>query len=237
MKSLNSIIAGALAAWLSMSQPIFAEPQAVNTKAPDPIKISASVDYNSKYVFRGFTFSETPVIQTTVIANQGDVSVIGFANVDAQTRELTEADVTLEYTKPIGKNATLSLGYTYLGLPTTDFKKTQEVYAGITIENSLKPTLRVFHDFDKGKGTYTEFSLSKEFNIGSQPISVSTTLGHNDHYFREGSGFSQLELNINAPIQLGKNTTIFPKIKYSKSLCPEDFKTQLQYGVGVEFTF
>ena len=248
MKLIKSILTGILAGWLTVTSPSFAEEpiqpikqeQAGQTLEEEtyksPIALDFRADYLSKYVFRGVAYSNKPVIQHTLCASYGDLTAIGFANYDTQTDRFNETDITLDFTKALNNYLTLSSGYTILTFPNTEEKETQEVYAGITLERMLNPSLLLVHDFKEGKGIYGEFSIGHDFDFGKLGISASAALGYNDHYFREKSGLSHLELGLATPISLGKNITFTPMINHSESL-NRDFESELYGRISLDFNF
>ncbi len=205
-----------------------------------PINVTSKTDYFSKYIFRGMNFSDKPVVQENVLINYKDLTFWVFGNYDTQTRKINEEDLIIDYTNPINKNKDLlfSTGWAVFTFPNTEFKNTQEVYAALSLVNNkyLNPSIFFAHDFKDGKGNYLEASLSRGFNLGKIPLSAVTKLAYNDHYYREKSGLSHLELGLGLPIKLGKNTTLSPSITRSESL-DKDFKSETYWRICLEHKF
>ena len=170
-KLLSAILASSLA-WL---------PAPVKAEEPDKsflndVACEARIDYLSKYIYRGFTYSEGDVVQGTLTLSKDNFSVIGFFNEDRTTHEVNEEDITFDYSQDIGEKLRVSAGYTYLYVPNPDFKNTQEVYVGANVKTFLNPSVKLVHDFDEGKGNYVEGSVSHELSIGKIPVALSATL-------------------------------------------------------------
>lgn len=101
----------------------------------------------------------------------------------------------------------------------------------------LCPSLMFVHDFKQGKGNYIETSVHSVFNLEKIPLLATTKLAYNNHYYRESSGFSHLELGLASPIKIRKNTTLFPSITYQKALDRKDFADGNYFGISLEHKF
>jgi len=234
MKFAKSIVASILAGWLAVASPSYGEDNQGAAKSK-VISLHATTDILSKYVLRGYSYSEKPVMQETLTASYNDVSLIGFMNYDLDTRNLNELDLTMDITKRIG-SATWSAGYTLLSFPNSNYKKTQEIYAEITLDTLLNPQVKVYHDFDEGRGTYAELSCRHMFGSGQARVSASAALGYNRHYYRARSGLSHAEFRLSLPVQANEKVAITPFIDYSKSL-DKDFQDELFGGVSISLGF
>ena len=231
MKLKNKLISALLASTLAWHSPVKAEKSFF-----DDVACEARVDYISDYFFRGVSYSQGEVMQGTLSLNKGPLTVIGFANKDLTTQDVNELDVTLDYTKDVGEKLKLSSGYTFLSFPGFEPSQTQEVYAGATLKTFLNPSLKVVKDFEAGDGNYVEGSVSHEFKIKDVPINLSATLGYNDHYFREDSGLSHLEMKASTSIPLSENLTLTPYVGHSGSL-DKDFDDETYAGIGLSYKF
>lgn len=208
-------------------------------KQEAPIEVSSKTDFFSKYVYRGMKFSDKSVVQENLKASYKGLTFLGFGNYDTESRKVNEEDLIIDYTTPINDKISLSLGYGVFTFPNTDFKKTQEVYAAFSLENEkcLNPSIALVHDFKEGKGNYLEAAVSKEFNVWNTILLTKAKLAYNDHYYRENSGFSHLELSLSNPINLSKNTSIVPSINLSKAIDKKDFDDEFYWGIGLEHKF
>ncbi|GAF98055.1 unnamed protein product, partial [marine sediment metagenome] len=168
---------------------------------PSPLSLSLTTDVLSKYMFRGFTYSEGPVVQLVPTVTYGNLSLVGFVNYDNVFGDFNETDLTLDYTRQFEKLC-LSLGYTYITFPNIEVNDTQEIYAIASLDGLLQPSLKIFHDIDDISGTYIEGTLSHDFDINGFPLSVTALLAYNDHFLREESGFSHAELKFAVPLRI-----------------------------------
>ena len=231
MKLKNKLISALLASTLAWQSPVKAEESFF-----DDVACEARVDYLSKYFFRGLTYSEGEVMQGTLSLNKGPFTVIGFTNKDLTTQEVNETDVTFDYSQDVGEKLRLSTGYTFLKFPGLEPSQTQEVYAGATLKTFLNPSLKLVRDFEAGDGNNVQGTISHEVKVKDFPINLSATLGYNDHYFREDSGLSHLEMKASTSIPLSENLTLSPYISHSKSL-DKDFNNETYAGIGLSYKF
>ena len=221
--------------WLSLTQPAFAE------KPVEPIKqeqsklnVNVNADFLGLYNFRGFKYSEGPVTQITPTVTHGNISLIGFANYDNKSKKFNETDLTIDFTKEIDI-LLLSLGYSGLKFPNTEVNDTQEVYVMASLDQLLKPTLKAFHDFKDIKGTYLEGTLSHDFK--KVPLSITTLLAYNDHFLREESGFSHVELKLSTHINLTDKITVSPSLNHSHAFDKTNLENLTYSGVSVNVNF
>lgn len=236
-----------LAAWLALAgQNVVAQENKPKQKieesagedgSQERVGFSSKTDFFSKYVFRGFTYSDKPVIQQSVTASYKDLNITGWFNFDTEMEDLNEEDLMIDFAKSLGE-VTLLAGYELFTFPNTDIPKTQEVYIGVSLDKVLlNPTLLVFYDFEDGDGTYGEFSLNEGVKFGDVEVLANAKLGYNDHYFRENSGLSHVEIGVAIPINLTDNLAITPNVNYSKSLDDRDFEDELYGGISLELRF
>lgn len=193
----KTIMCGMVAAWLSLAS-----------------ASAASIDFLSRYMFRGFTYSKGAVTQLTHKHTKGRYSLIGFVNYE---KEINEADLTLDYTKQVGKNY-LSFGYSCLTFPNTDIKNTGEFHTAIT---SPKISFTIFHDIKDVKGQYAQFTFTHK--------SLTALVAYNHHFLRQESGLSHAELKFLRKV--GKTTLM---LNYSHAL-DKSLENMLSGGIMVKF--
>jgi hypothetical protein len=235
MKLIKYLLGNIAYALLSLTQPVFAE-EAVEPIKQEQSKLNFSLrtDLLSRYMFRGFTYSEGPVAQLTPTATYGNMSLIGFANYDTGLENFNETDLTIDFTKPV-KNIRLSAGYTYLKFVNTGANDTQEVYATASLDTLLNPTLKIIHDFGDVNGTYIEATLCYDFD--KIPLSVTALLAYNNHFLRKESGFSHVELRVAVPLKITGKLTINPMLNCSYALDKTNLENMLSMGIGFNISF
>ena len=201
-----------------------------------PIDITSKTDYFGKYVYRGFNFSDEPVVQENLTISHKGLTAWLFGNYNTETKQIDEQDLILDFTTPINKkgNLLLSMGHGTYTFPGTDIKKTQEVYAGLILDNPklFNPTLFLFHDFKDGNGNYVELGGSTQV----KGVDLSGKIGYNNHYYRKDSGFSHLEFRAARPIKLNNKTTLIPSVTLQKAL-QGDFTNKQYLGISIEHKF
>jgi len=231
MKLINALLLGGT---LLFPAQAIAE-QKPEAKQESKAEFFVSMQCMNKMVFRGLTFSEDPILNSTLLFTRDGLSVIGFINYDTRKGQVNELDIMLEYARPVG-DFTVTAGFGYYGFIGQSIDKTQELYVTATLEKLLKPSLKLFFDYDEGSGIYGEFSMSHYFDLGKVDVSASVSLGFNHKYFRENTGFSHTALNLTMPVEIAEGINVVPKITYSKSLDEEEVKDQFYGGISLDMT-
>jgi len=192
------------------------------------VDINADVSFLTDYVWRGQTYAEGGVVQP----NFG----IGFANglslgvwadyiVEDDLRGgslVNEVDYTLDYSLergPVG----FSVGYIFYDFPgTPDGGNTEELYAGVSLNTVLSPTLTVYRDVDAIDGTYVVFQMEHSMELTDKTdLSFGGTLAWGSASYHEGyfgvkeSSLSDYSLTASLSYALTKTITITPIISYT----------------------
>ena len=131
---------------------------------------SASVDVMSNYMWRGIKLSNATVVQPSVGMTYGAFGANLWANWDNgctlstcnNNGELTETDLTLNYTFSIDK-LSLDIGYIYYGLEAAG--DTQEAYVSAGYDVLLSPSLTIYHDFEEGQGAFIVASIGHSVDL------------------------------------------------------------------------
>ncbi len=135
----------------------------------------------SKYVFRGVDLSDNKWVSQF----GADLSYKGFtlsywsnlltkdiAGTDFESGDISETDITLNYSFTPIELLTFNVGNTFYSLENS--ADTNELYVKTTVNTLLSPTLSIFWDWDESKETGLFYSLSvghsfelmKKFNLG-----------------------------------------------------------------------
>lgn len=240
MKLIKSLLTGLLAAYIATVAPLKAgqlepvEKPNQDVSRTNKFEFSAGLDFLTLYNFRGFKYSEGPVIQATPTIGFQNFSLIGFFNYDTEAGNINESDLTLDYTQKFGK-ACLSVGYTYLTFPNTEAEDTQEVYLWAVFDSPLNPAIKLWHDFDDIQGTYIEGILSHDFDISDIPLSVTGTLAYNDHFLREESGFSHAIIGLSSPVELPNDLTANLRVGYSWAFDRKNLEDLFVGGIEIKY--
>lgn len=203
------------------------------------VQLKAKNDLISKYVFRGIPYSQGKVLNQYLSAssklpkNLGNLTATAFGNYDFEKKEYNEADIFIDYAKPINDKLTLLAGWGAYYSPTDFFEDTHEAYIGLTANLPLNPTIIAVKDLDESKGKYIEPSVSHQI----RNLNLSAKLGYNDEYFREKSGFSHLESTVSYKINPTENTTIEPFISHSESFDKSFLEDETYGGIRTSINF
>jgi len=180
----------------------------------------AAVGLYSKYVWRGFELSEDSlVIQPSVTVAYKGFGINLWGNLDtnqsgmeSQAFNWNETDLTLSYDGAVGMVG-YSLGYIYYNLD--DLEDTQEVYAGLSLDVLLAPTLTVYKDIANLPGWYGTFGIGHSLAINDKlALDLGARVGYLDndadyHEFHDGLLSASLSYAVNDRITVG------PELYYS----------------------
>lgn len=243
------------------------EKPAVETKAsPESAKAAVAeekptgdftVAAMSQYIWRGYELSRNSiVVQPSATIGYKGFSANVWGNLDTRpyfsgtgdtsyTSTWNETDLTLSYTKNLGL-FNIGAGYIYFGLGSLnkdapDRADVQEIFAMLSLNTVLSPTLTVYKDIDHYRNWYFLFGVSHTFEFNKM---VSLKLAASASYllstyadatlFNAGAGYggypkfdskSQVtddkfsnfhdgSVTVSLPIKLTGHITITPTISY-----------------------
>lgn len=186
------------------------------TSALAEIKVagSASVGVFSDYIWRGgnYTGDANMVVQPSVTVGTGGFSVNWWGNMNENTGNLDEVDVTLDYSTELGPLA-VSVGNILYNVD--DFSDTNEVYLAVaptTLPLNIK--LTYFYDYDEVDASYLTLALGKSFDIADKTsLSLGAAAGYNDFDFLQNA-----ELTASLSYALNDQVAITPSVLYSTPL-------------------
>jgi len=232
-KSLKTIIAsGTLLSAVLLAgslSPAFAEDEKPTA--------DLSVAFLSQYVWRGFELSEDSlVIQPSMTVAYKGFSANLWGNLDtdfygtfADNEEpggakFNETDVTLAYDGSVGALG-YGVGYIYYALD--GILDEQEIYAGISYDTILSPSLKVYRDFAHTLGWYVQAGVSHSIPITEK---FSLDLGATASYIsfddeedfadpgdpnKAYSGFHDGVLSAAVTVPVTEYISVTPQIAYS----------------------
>lgn len=147
--------------------------------------VSAGVELNSAYVWRGVTLNDGLVLQPSLILAKSGVEIFFWGNINIddydgtlETDEFSEIDIDVSYGRElIGLNVRLGVvQYTYPNggsmISTNGTAETQsgtaEVYASISREIGAGISLRLdaYYDFDEVKDGYGKLTIQHADTVG-----------------------------------------------------------------------
>ena len=182
----------------------------------------ASVSIYSTYVWRGFGLSDDSiVIQPSMTVGYKGFAMNLWGNLDTDyyaedTTKYNETDITLSYDGAYEKLG-YGVGYIYYALDGTD--DTQEIYATLSYDVLLSPTLAFYYDVDSFSGAYyVTFDISHSFPIGE---TYALDLGALVSYLDDNEDYDAFHngvLSASMTFPIGKYFSITPEINYSFAL-------------------
>jgi hypothetical protein len=230
------------------------------------VTLGLSLDYYSKYIWRGQNVNNSSVLQPTISASAYDFTGSIWGNIDLTNKsatapdnawEFSEYDWTLDYTNTIPGIDWLSgsIGTIYYQFPNTHFNSTTEIYGGLSLPTiPLTPLFKWYRDVDEIKGSYFQFGIGhtlEKIYVVNEKCYCGLQLGasygwansaYNSGYFSVDGGHSN-DLTLTAGLPFCVDTwTIKPSINYSTLLSDKirdgrEKNDNFWAGVGISTTF
>lgn len=181
----------------------------------------AAVAVYSQYVWRGWAFSrDSLVIQPSVTVGYKGFGFNLWGNLDTDlygtdSSSWNETDMTISYDGSAGMVG-YSLGYIYYGLDGMD--DSQEIYAGISLDVLLSPTLTLYKEITSLGGWYATLGISHSFALSDM---LSLDLGATVGYYDDEAEYSELHnglLSAALAVKVNDYVTVTPELAWSFAL-------------------
>jgi hypothetical protein len=231
--------------------------------ANEPLGVNVTMDYFSKYIWRGQNINDKSVLQPSIyLTKYGFTGAIwgnyDLTNVNGDRNEFTEIDYSLDYSNAVPgiEGINYIFGIIHCAFPDTEFEATTELYGGLSFTSlPLTPTIKINRDIDEIKGSYIQFSIGHTFEKVRQwsdtcycnlQLGASTAYGtskYNQGYFDVNSGrLNDLTLYAALPICLEHDWTVKPSLNYSTMLSDTirqatDKSDNFWFGLSVSKSF
>ncbi len=183
---------------------------------------SASVGIFNSYMWRGFELHEDVAIQPSVGITYGGFGANLWSDINGDTGEITETDVTVNYTFSKDRIG-FDIGYIFYGLEGID--ETQELYVAISYDTLLSPSLTLYYDFDEGDGAFIVASVGHDVAINQDiAVSLGASISYNAESAYAVGDYSALhngEISASTSIPVYEAISISPMLAYSFSLSDE----------------
>jgi uncharacterized protein (TIGR02001 family) len=223
-------------------------PLSLGAASPAQAKFEVTADlevaFNSKYVWRGIVVVDDWVAQPSATLAVGNFSFNVWADymlTDKNNRknEFDEIDLTADYTFDLGKFS-IPVGVIAYTFPGSTANSTTELFAGVSYDWVVTPSLAVYYDVGEAHGAYILGSLDYSLELPSSSKSVSWSLdagaslafGSNDYnnfYYNstDKSGLTDYSLYLTVPVGIGEYLTITPQVVFT-GLVDSDIKDNMK---------
>ncbi len=219
-----------------------------------------------KYIWRGVSVVDGLVLQPSAAVGHAGFSASVWSNLELchindyggrygdGAYDFTEVDFTADYTF-ILNHVGLGAGLIHYQFPNTPFQSITEAYFILGFEALLTPTLTIFQDIDKVKGTYIHLALSHTISdlweiSDSAKLSLDIagaiafgTEKHNKAYYGVSDPSpADTNLSIGMPLAVSKGWTVTPTLHVS-TFPADDIRQavakpdNLWVSVGVSYAF
>jgi len=129
-----------------------------------------------------------------------------------KTSNFNETDFTLSYDGSAGKIG-YGAGYIYYGLE--GVKDSQEVYATVSVDTLLSPSLTIYKEITGLQGLYAKLGLSHSLELAKD---VSLDLGASISYLDDEANYNALHdgvLSVGLTLPVVEYITVCPQLYYS----------------------
>lgn len=187
------------------------------------IEAEGTFDFYSRYVWRGFTLDDDPVVQPGISLSWKGLTFSWWGSWDVDQNDplnSDEIDYCLDYTHDF-ENFSFSVGHTYYDFPgVSTFSK--EFYVGAAFDTFLSPALTCYFDYGNhtqggGHGQYYVLEASHSFTIKEDPeitFDLGAHVGYNRKLFINGDGGDFL-ISAGFTVPLTKNLILVPSVNYA----------------------
>lgn len=218
--------------------------------AMGPVDLSAEVGWFGRYLWRGMTVNDAPVVQPELSASLGGFGLSVWGNVDADDADgasgLNEYDITVSYGVGLPA-ASLDVGVIYYALPDASEQNTAEAFASASAGVLLSPTLTVYRDVDLVDGWYWEAGVSHGLPLSpAAGVEVAARLGVGSDRYLQGyfptavskalesgttaSSLTDLAFTLAVPWQPTPLATVTPSVTWSTLM--DDASTSVEEAGG-----
>ena len=211
----------------------------LNLSASQPV-LQGGVDVSAK----GFTLSYWSNVQLSDGCSSGD------SGCALQSDEVTETDITLDYTHEFGP-VSVSVGDIYYNFNVPG--NTHELYLGVSADVLLSPSLTIYYDWDYANdidadGLYYSLGVSHSFDLMENlSLGLGAAANYSDEspYLTDGMGevyseWHNYELSGNLDYAITDQISVSASVVFSSGISDEAKETldsETATGVSVTFAF
>lgn len=226
---MNIILRTLFGCMLTCSVSLTSFAQEADEESPVGVDLSAAL--YSDYMFRGQNLYKGTSFQPSILprvslGEYGNLSGLLFFHISADDNangghKFFEMDEGITYDKTFGP-ATFSVGNLWYNYPDDDddINNTAELYAGISLDTVLAPTVNFYQDYDEFDAQYYELNLSHKFETSGDSgfnITPFVTFGwasHAEKVYGESSGYVHTTYGATTELPVG-DFTVKPIVAYT----------------------
>lgn len=200
---------------------------------------------HSMYLWRGFDLSKgDPVVQGGMDVSLSGITFSYWSNLDLDSGELNETDVTIDYSTDLGEKVSLSVGNIFYALE--GLRDTNELYLGVTLNTLLSPSVTVYYDYDRAEetGIFCTASIGHDLELAEGlSFSLGALISYNlesDYAVGNYSALHNYELSLSGSYAISEQISIEPYLTYSDALSNDAesvIEDQLVGGASVSISF
>lgn len=211
---------------LAPGQALAAEP--APAEQPAQWKVDASAAFNSRYVWRGQVLVNDPVMQPSLNMNKGGFTfnVWGSYDLTDQNKtkgKFTEIDLSAEYAFALGRFS-LPLGISNYQFPNTPYGSNTDLYAGLSYDWLVTPSLKVYQNIEQAHGQYVNLSLTYTHDLPALykawawQLALAAAAGWNSHdnnraeWGLDRDSLNDGALSLSLPVKIKGALTITPAL-------------------------
>ncbi|AQQ08397.1 hypothetical protein L21SP3_00173 [Sedimentisphaera cyanobacteriorum] len=191
------------------------------------IKGDLSIDYSSKYIWRGKAISDESVMQTGLDFTMDKLSLGIWGNMDLtndleERNNFTKVDYYIEYGDKLGDVMKYCIGAKRFDFDMGSMNEARsEVYAGLGLDMMLNPMVKAYYDIDEAQdGMYIRGCVSESMDLSDGVgLECSASVGwandkSNEAYWgSDDDAFQDFKANVGMPIAMG-DWTLTPNVSY-----------------------
>jgi uncharacterized protein (TIGR02001 family) len=192
--------------------------------------VEVDIGMYSQYMWRGMNLDNRPVVQggVTVSSTNGFYANVwgNYATSDDFVGEdyngLNEVDYTVGYAGTYDI-FDYDVGYIYYSFPNTDYVSSQEIYAGVALNNLVvTPSLYVYYDFQEVDGFYAIADVNYGKDLSEElSMELGASLGFGDSnyhdfwYGKDAAGISDMSLYAGLSYALSDSLSLNASLTYT----------------------
>lgn len=222
--------------------------------------VTAALDVNSAYVWRGMTFNDGAVLQPSLDVSTNGFGINVWGNLDMDdydgaldSGEFSEIDLTLSYSWSMG-SVDSTVGYIEYLFPTTDAggaEGTREIYLslGMGLPAGFSAALDLYYDIDEVEEFYGVLGLGYSYAINEKlGLDAGASIAWaGDEYCGDGdAGLYDYTLSLSLSYALTEAFSIGANLVYVDSLDDDNLvdiddggplDVNTYFGVSLSYSF